>query len=213
MNRWICSLCLAASAALAPQCAAAAGADEAIQAFFERVESFKADFSQQQTDERGDRLGSRAGSFLLSRPGRFRWAYQAPYEQLMVCDGERIWLYDPDLSQATVRPAAEALAGTPAELLAQKTKLTDTFELTDAGAENGAQVVWLTPKSPDGDFERIEFWLVDAAPVRLVFLDRLGTRTDVVFSNIEVNPAIDAAQFRFAPPQGVEIIEAEPPAP
>lgn len=213
MKRWlVIGFSALAMVALAPD-ARSQGAEAAVQAFVEKVDRFQADFTQQQTDDRGESLGSSGGSFLLERPGRFRWTYQVPYEQVMVCDGEKIWLYDPDLAQVTVRPAAEALAGTPAQLLAQKDTLSEAFNLQDAGVENGAQVVWLTPKSEDGDFERIELWLVDAAPVRLVFLDRLGSRTDIAFSSIQVNPAFAADAFDFVVPAGVEVIEADPAAP
>ena len=153
-------------------------------------------------------MPSSAGEMILSRPGRFRWSYTQPYEQLIVCDGQKIWLYDPDLSQVSVRPAAEALSGTPAALLAQKSTLTDQFSIEELGQRQGSEGVRLRPLSADGDFEAIELWLSRGAPDRMVFLDRIGNRTEVGFSQIQVNGKVDEAQLRFKPPKGVEVVES-----
>ena len=182
--------------------------EQELKRFIDDTKTVSAHFSQVQTNEKGQKLQSSSGEMILSRPGRFRWAYQQPYEQLMVCDGSKIWLYDPDLSQVTVRPAADTLTGTPAALLAQRSTLTEEFGIEDLGARNGTQGVRLKPRSNDGDFEAIELWLRGGAPERMVFQDRLGNRTEVAFSEIKVNGRIDEAQLRFTPPKGAEIVEA-----
>jgi chaperone LolA len=186
---------------------AGAGADE-LKRFVNDTRSVSAQFTQVQTNDRGEKVASSAGSMLLARPGRFRWSYHQPYEQLMVCDGQRIWLYDPDLAQVTVRPAAEALAGTPAALLAQKSTLTDQFSIEELGRRENSDGVRLRPLSADSDFESIELWLSRGAPDRMVFLDRLGNRTEVGFREIEVNARIDESLLKFTPPNGVEIVES-----
>lgn len=192
--------------------APAAGGEAELRRFVEGVRTMSARFTQTQTDERGERLSSSTGTMLLSRPGRFRWSYQQPYEQLMVCDGQKIWLYDPDLAQVTVRPAAEALGGTPAALLAQRASLTDEFTLADLGERGGSQGLRLSPRNPDGDFAAIELWLRGPVIERMVFLDRLGNRTDVSFSEVKINTAIDEGQLRFVPPENAEVIDSTAPA-
>ncbi|MGH8432002.1 MAG: outer membrane lipoprotein chaperone LolA, partial [Solimonas sp.] len=147
--------------------AAVAQADDpqaALKRFADGVQTLSADFDQVQTDEDGRVTGSSSGRMSLSRPGRFRWAYDKPYTQLMVCDGRKIWLYDPDLAQVTVRPAEQALNGTPAALLSQRALLSDAFTLQDGGSEGGARIVKLLPRSADSDFKSIELWLAAGVP-------------------------------------------------
>lgn len=175
--------------------------------FVDGVQTLSADFTQVQSDEGGKVTGSSSGKLALSRPGRFRWSYEKPYSQLMVCDGKKIWLYDPDLAQVTVRSAEQALNGTPAALLSQKAMLSEAYTLQDGGSEAGASIVRLLPKSADGDFRSIELWLAAGVPQRMRFHDQLGGRTDIRFSAIKSNPKLDEAQFRFTPPKGVEVVD------
>lgn len=188
--------------------ARAATAEDELRQFVENVRSLRARFVQTQTDEHGEIVSSGAGTMALARPGKFRWNYEQPYAQLMVCDGERIWAYDPDLAQVTVRPADETLAGTPAELLAQRGRLTDNFTVQDRGEQNGYRRVGLEPKSDQSDFKSIELWLKGGVPSRLRFADPLGGSTEVELRDLEVNGAIDPDQFRFTPPKGVEVVES-----
>jgi outer membrane lipoprotein carrier protein len=182
--------------------------DEELRRFVNDTRTVTAQFSQVQINDRGEKLASSSGQMILSRPGRFRWNYQQPYEQLMVCDGDKIWLYDPDLSQVTVRPAADTLSGTPAALLAQRSTLTDEFVIEDLGSHGDTQGVRLKPRNVDGDFEAIEMWLHSGAPERMVFMDRLGNRTEIAFTDIKVNTRVDEAQLKFTPPKNAEIVES-----
>lgn len=187
----------------------AASAEDELRQFVENVRTLSGRFVQTQTDEHGEVVSSGAGEMAIARPGRFRWAYEQPYKQLMVCDGARIWAYDPDLAQVTVRPAGEALAGTPAELLATRARLGENFLIEDRGEQQGLHHVALTPKSGQGEFKSIELWLSKGVPQRLRFADPLGGTTDVELRELKVNVAIDDARFRFTPPKGVEVVEAE----
>ncbi|MGQ0622740.1 MAG: outer membrane lipoprotein chaperone LolA [Panacagrimonas sp.] len=197
----VCGVCVSSSAW-------AASAEAELKQFVENVNTLSARFVQTQTDEHGEVVSSGAGQMALARPGKFRWAYEQPYTQLMVCDGQRIWAYDPDLAQVTVRPAGEALAGTPAELLASRARLSDNFSVQDRGEQNGLRKVGLEPKSAESDFKSIELWLKAGVPARLRFNDPLGGTTDVELHDVKVNAAIDAQQFRFTPPKGVEVVES-----
>lgn len=187
--------------------AQAADPQATLRKFVDGVQTLTADFSQVQTDEGGKVTGSSSGKLALSRPGKFRWTYEKPYSQLMICDGKRIWLYDPDLAQVTVRSAEQALNGTPAALLSQKALLSDAYTLQDGGTENGASIVRLLPKSSEGDFKSIELWLANGVPQRMRFHDQLGGRTDIRFTAIKANTKLDAAQFNFTPPKGVEVVD------
>lgn len=184
-------------------------AQATLKRFVDGVQTLSAGFTQVQSDERGKVLASSAGRMLLSRPGKFRWTYMTPHQQLIVCDGAKVWLYDEDLSQVTVRPAGEALRGTPAELLSQRALLSDAFTLEDGGSDGRLRVVRLKPKSADGDFKSIELALDGATPARMMFFDQLGGITAVAFNQVKINQKIDAAQFAFTPPKGTEVISAE----
>ncbi len=212
MSRWIRRLVFAVLCASSTTVAAASKAELQLQQFVDGVQTLSAHFEQRQIDERGSVIDTRSGEFLLARPGRFRWSYTQPYEQLMVCDGTQIWNYEPDLAQATVRNASELLRGTPAALLAQRSDIGDGFVIEDGGVDGKASIVRLKPKSDDSDFRAIELWLEKGVPQRMRFLDQLGGTTDIHFSQIQTKLAVDAERFRFQPPKGVEVIDAREPA-
>ncbi len=192
----------------------AESAQDALKRFTDGVQSFEAHFDQVQTDDKGKVTNRSSGHFWLLRPGaasseagKFRWAYEKPYEQLTICDGNKLWTYDPDLSQVTVREARQALAGTPAELLSQKGALTRAFDVQDGGSQGHEHTVTLVPKGKDSDFKSIEL-AVDSsgAPQSMRFSDQIGGHSEVTFSAISTNSRIDPVQFRFTPPPGAEIV-------
>jgi len=197
------SACLSAPAFAGP-------ADDALQRFVDGTRTLSAQFQQTQVDEHGEVLAKRSGHFDLSRPGRFRWDYDQPYAQLMVCDGDRIWNYEPDLAQVTVRPADVVLQGTPASLLAQQRQLGDAFVVESGGKRDGADVVRLKPKHDTeqiSDFQSIELWLDRGVPTRMKFYDALGGNTEIRFSDVKTGVKLDPARFRFTPPKGVEVVD------
>lgn len=203
--------------------AQAADAQQALQQFVDGAQSLQARFTQIQRDDRGKVLQQVTGEMWLSRPGRdrageqgkFRWNYLTPYQQEIVCDGRRIWYYDTDLAQVTVRSAAEALNGTPAALLSQRTALLEAFTVESMGSEGAAmgsegaaQTLRLLPKSEDSDFRAIELTLDNGKPLRMKFLDQLGGSTELTLTAIQTGIKIDAQRFRFTVPKGVEVVES-----
>jgi outer membrane lipoprotein carrier protein len=182
---------------------------DALQQFVDTVQTLSADFQQVQKDEHGAVLQASSGRVWLSRPGRFRWSYEQPYQQLMVCDGKQLWQYDPDLKQALVRPAGATLQGTPAQLLTDRAALAQHFTVEGAGTEGGAQRLRLLPKAADSDFKSVELWLAGGVPVRMRFHDPLGGVSEVTFSGIGTNTHLDAGLFSFTPPKGTEVISAQ----
>lgn len=206
------SLIAASALLLVVQPATAASPEEALAHFVDRVETLSADFEQIERDERGEVLQSSGGHLWLQRPGRFRWEVTEPFAQLVVADGETLWNYDPDLAQATRRPAREALSGTPAELLAEGTGIEDRFEIQAADAAPVGEanaVVRLLPRSDSSDFTAVTLHLRKGVPLALFFDDRIGGRTEVRFSDIKVNEGIDAQKLRFEPPEGTEVVRLE----
>ena len=196
--------------------ARAAEAETALQGFLDRVDSLQAQFTQTQSDEAGKTLQTSTGQMWLQRgkgggAGRFRWNYAQPYEQQIVCDGSRIWLYDPDLAQVTVRPAEEALKGTPAALLSQGARLREAFVVEDGGRDGKVQKIRMKPKAADSEFRGIELWLDGELPVRLRFTDPLGGSSDIRFSGLKSNASLKASLFDFTPPKGVEVVDGSAP--
>ncbi|MHA7833545.1 MAG: outer membrane lipoprotein chaperone LolA [Algiphilus sp.] len=190
-------------------------ASAALKRFVEAVSSFEADFEQVQRDDTGFELERSEGRFWLQRPGRFRWEVQSPFPQTVVADGETLWTYEPDLAQVTRRPAGAALAGTPAELLADGSALETRFRImapeteTALDAEGEEQVVRLQPRSQESDFQSVTLLLAEGVPRALVFADQLGGQTTVRFSNITVNGDIAPERLRFAPPKDADVVVVE----
>lgn len=169
------------------------------------LDGLRAEFRQVVTDANGEPIETAEGSVSLARPGRFRWDYRTP-PQLIVSDGTTVWLYDADLAQVTVRPAAEALSGTPALLLSGAGKLADEFAITDGGSADGLAWSRLQPKDPDGDFSEMSVGIAGGELRRMNLVDRLGQTTRLEFSRIERNPKFDAATFTFVAPPGVDVV-------
>jgi outer membrane lipoprotein carrier protein len=176
-----------------------------VQHYVDGLTSLRAEFRQLVSDARGRVIERAEGTMALSRPGRFRWDYRVP-PQLIVSDGQTVWLYDVDLAQVTIRPAGEALAGTPAMLLAGGGDLADEFAITDAGRDEGLAWSLLVPRRADADFREVRLGFAGPELRRMVMLDRLGQTTDLEFLQVERNPRLDASLFSFEPPAGVDVV-------
>jgi len=195
---------LAAAAATAG--AASATGLEQLKAFIDGAKSGKAAF-RQVVAAKGQRSGREAsGTFTFLRPGKFRWAYEQPYEQLIVGDGAKLWIYDRDLNQVMVRKLDLALGQSPAALLAGEDALERDFELADAGKGDGLEFVTAKPRSADASFERVRIGFKDNLPRAMELIDRFGNVTVLSFSAFERNPALDRVQFSFVPPQGADVV-------
>jgi chaperone LolA len=207
MKHWVAALLLGwsciAPASAAPNVDAAAALR--VEGFLGQLTSLRAEFRQTVTDAGGRVLERAEGTMALARPGRFRWDYRVPQQQI-VSDGATVWLYDVELEQVTVRAAGEALAGTPAMLLAGKGDLKDEFAITDAGSQDGLDWSRLTPLRTDGDFREVRLGFAGRELRRMTFFDRLGQTTELELSRLERNPRLDPAVFTFAPPPGVDVV-------
>lgn len=198
---------LAAWAALSgPVAAAPAGGLERLRDFLARVETLGADFRQETVGADGQVADAATGRLQLKRPGRFRWDYTEPYERVVLADGERLWLYEADLQQVTVRSVAAGLGETPAALLTGGRDILERFDVVSEWAGEELSWVRLKPKSPDSDFEAVAIGFAGAQPVRLEIADRLGQQTRITLSGIRTNTGIPDAVFRFDVPKGVDVI-------
>jgi outer membrane lipoprotein carrier protein len=190
---------------LMPALACAAGV-ERFQAYLRSTQTASADFEQQVFDRENKLVQRSRGSFTLQRPGRFRWSYAQPYAQLIVGDGKRVWIYDEDLNQVTVRAMASALGSTPAALLAGAADVERAFELTNAGQRDGLEWVEAKPREREAGFERIRLGLGTAGVQAMELTDHFGQTTLLRFSNIARNPRVDPDAFRFVPPKGADVL-------
>ncbi|MBI5936824.1 MAG: outer membrane lipoprotein chaperone LolA [Betaproteobacteria bacterium] len=183
-----------------------AQAENRLQAFVGQTKALSAQFSQTVYDRNGRKTQEASGTFQLQRPGKFRWAYQKPYEQLIVGDGKRVWIYDADLAQVTVRPFDRAVGESPAALLAGNNEIEKFFRLKETGRFDNLDWVEATPKSQEGSFERVRIGFKGDDLDTMELKDRFGQTTLLRFSKLQRNPALPAELFRFAPPKGVDVI-------
>ena len=185
---------------------ARADAVDSLRDFAQNVKSGKASFTQTVTSVDGAKKKTSSGQFEFVRPNRFRFVYAKPFEQQIVADGQKVWLYDVDLNQVTVRPMAQALGATPAALLAGAT-LDKEFDLKAVPAAEGFEWVQATPKIKDGPIQllRVGFKGKDLAALDIV--DAFGQRSALRFSALEQNIKLSDEQFRFTPPKGADVIQ------
>jgi outer membrane lipoprotein carrier protein len=186
--------------------AANADAVDSLRDFAQNVKSGKASFTQTVTSVDGAKKKTSSGQFEFVRPNRFRFVYARPFEQHIVADGQKVWLYDVDLNQVTVRPLAQALGATPAALLAGAT-LDKEFELKAAPTAEGFEWVLATPKVKDGPIQslRVGFKGKDLAALDIV--DAFGQRSALRFTALEQNVKLSEDQFRVTPPKGADVIQ------
>ncbi len=185
----------------------AQGVEPRLRAFLEEVRSMEAAFEQTLYDENFQRVEDSSGHFYLQRPGKFRWDYKEPYSQEIVGDGKKVWIFDPELDQVTVRNIDVALGNTPALLLSSDIPLEDNFLLSETGSRNGLDWIELKPKSTDGAFTAIRFGFESRALKMIELMDNFGQTTFLSFFSTVRNPDLSPDLFRFEPPEGVDVIE------
>jgi outer membrane lipoprotein carrier protein len=190
---------------LLPGIVSASGTD-ALKSFLSQTKSVKARFAQMVLDRNLKPLQQAQGVMQFSRPGKFRWDYVKPYEQTIVGDGTRLWIYDKDLNQVTVRKLDRALGASPAALLAGSNDLERDFTLSDSGSKDGLDWLDAVPKSRDTAFERVRMGFGKSGLAAMELRDQFGQITVITFADIERNPPIAAEVFRFTPPKGADVI-------
>ena len=184
----------------------AADGQELLKHFLTGLKTLQANFQQElEQPDKGETYHS-SGTFYLKRPGQLRWEYDPPNNQLIVADGDRIWLYDKELDQVSHRSQKAALEGTPAQLLSNTGPLDQHFRIKDLGVEEGLNWVELLPKDKDSQFHSVRLALTDKELVRMVMVDNFGQTTRFLFTHEQRNPPLDSKLFDFIPPPAVDLI-------
>jgi len=187
---------------------AEAGALDQFKSFVASTKAAKGEFTQRQVkmmDGSAKVSNVSSGNFSFARPGKFIWTYQKPYEQLLQADGEKLYIYDKDLNQVTVKKLGDALASSPAAILFGSNDLEKNFTLKEAGTKDGLEWLNAIPKSKDSTFEHIGIGLRNGVPEAMELRDAFGQVSLLSFQHFEKNPAIPANGFKFVVPKGADV--------
>lgn len=188
--------------------AAHAGAIDKLRNFISTSHSGQANFTQLVQDKKGKKIQSASGTMQFVRPGKFRWVYQKPYEQIIVGDGSKFWLYDVDLNQVTVKKLDAALGSSPAALLSGNNEIERAFVLQDSGSRDGLEWLDATAKAPDTGFEKIAMaFNAQGELVVMELRDAFGLKTELRFSKMQINPKLSTSLFKFVPPKGADVLD------
>ena len=176
-----------------------------LQAFLKASKSLTADFKQVLINEAGDPYQTSHGIFYLQRPGKFRWDYLKPFQQQIVSTSGKVWFYDTDLEQVTVKKLDESVGSTPALLLSGNISLDDNFTMQDQGVDGDMQWIKLLPKNQESSFKYILIGLNKGTLGGMELSDNFGQLTRIYFSNVVLNPPIKPTIFEFQAPKGVDV--------
>lgn len=179
---------------------------DALRDFARDVKSGKANFTQTVTSPDGKRKKVSSGSFEFQRPNQFRFAYAKPFEQVIVADGQKVWIYDADLNQASSRKLADALGATPAALLAG-TNLERDFTLKAQPSDGGIDWVLATPKQAESTIQSLKLGFKAKELAAMEIVDGFGQRSRLDFSAVQANVPVAAERFQFKLPAGADLIE------
>lgn len=208
---WRSLLCAGAAAiAMLPGLASAAALEQ-FKTFVATTKSAQGEFSQRlvKADKEGKARVSQesTGTFIFARPGKFIWVYQKPYEQVLQADGEKLYIYDKDLNQVTVKKLGNALGSSPAAILFGSNDLEKNFVLKEAGSKDGMEWLQATPMAKDTTFEQIGIGLKNGVPLAMELRDSFGQVSILTFRKFEKNPPLKPGQFKFVPPKGADVFE------
>ena len=204
-SRWLVQLCVVTGCTLT-SLDASAGAIEQLQAFTASTHSASGEFTQALQRSRAG-VPPSTGSFAFARPGKFRWQVQRPFEQVLVADGHKLWMYDKDLNQVTVRALGKALGESPAAILFGSNDLATRFVLKELGPREGLDWLEATPKARDSTFAAVAIGFKDGLPMAMELRDAFGQTTLLQFSHVVRNPPASASLFQFEVPKGADVFE------
>ena len=185
---------------------AEAAAVDKLHRFLDTMKTLRADFAQIVVAKNGKKSQQSSGVMMISRPGKFRWQIDKPYSQLLVGDGEKVWIYDQDLRQVTVKKVDAAIGSTPAALLVGGKTLEKNFTLREIGVRDGLEWLEAIPKTADSGFEKIQIGFSGNDVKAMELFDNFGQMTSLFFNNIDRNPPLAASLFSFKPPAGVDVL-------
>lgn len=181
-------------------------ATDKLNKFVATVSTFKANFEQTVFDANGALLEQAKGLLSIQKPGKFRWDYLDPYPQHIIADGERIWFYDVDLEQVTVKPQQETLSDTPATLLSGSSLPEEQYTFKNIPSEDGLSWVGMVPKGTDSNFQAVTLAFDKHGLQQMIMLDSFGQKTRLVFTQTIENYEFGNDEFLFTPPKGVDVV-------
>lgn len=182
-----------------------AGAVQQLQDFQRQVKDFHATFEQDVVAPEGDVLQQSSGEVWLQRPNRFRWDYRQPYPQVIVGDGSKVWVYDTELEQVTVKDMDRAMGNAPALVLSGGRDLNEYFRVSELPPREGLRWVQLRPRQPEADFKSVEVGFGETLQ-RMILYDNFGQITRIRFRDVRLNGRPDPRQFQFQVPDGVDVV-------
>jgi outer membrane lipoprotein carrier protein len=185
---------------------ASAGSIEKLHAFIEQTRSAKANFTQEVTDASGAVQQQASGTVQFQRPGKFRWTYDKPYEQIIVGDGEKLWIYDKDLNQVTRRNLDKALGSSPAALLAGADDVDKYFSLSAVGVKGKLDWLEVKPYDEDSLFEKVRMGFRGNTLEVMELHDHFGQKTTIKLSNLQRNPKTSPDLYTFTVPKGADVV-------
>lgn len=191
---------------LAAHVEAADTARARMEAFSKGLHSVSGSFSQSVTDANGHRGDESRGTLALEAPRQFRWETTAPYQQTIVADGAKVWVYEPDLQQVSVRSQSAAEAHSPLTVLTDLSQLDSQFAAAEGGERDGLIWLRLTSKAKEPEFDYAELGFDATTLQRMRFKDQLGNVTEIRFADWRRNPPLPAGTFAFTPPKGVDVV-------
>jgi outer membrane lipoprotein carrier protein len=214
-TKFLASILAGATLLIASQ--AFASGTEQLKAFIAQVHAAHGTFTQQEVKAPSKAAsapqgvapkvtGTSSGTFTFARPGKFIWAYEKPYAQVLQADGDKLYVYDKDLNQVTIRALGNALGASPAAILFGSNDLNKNFTLRDAGVKGGIDWLELTPKAQDTQFQTVGIGFKDGNLQAMELHDVFGNVTLLTFSNIEKNPPLKSDEFKFVVPKGADVI-------
>lgn len=210
MNRFL-AFCAALALTAAGAVHAAAGPARArLDSFATGLHALTGQFTQVLTDANGNQGKASSGTLSLQAPRQFRWETLTPYKQTIVADGSRVWLYDPDLEQVTVRVQSTEEAHSPLTVLTDLKQMDRDFKVTEQGEHDGLAWLRLTSTAKDPQFDYADLGFDANGLARMTFRDQLGAVTEIRFANWQRNPGIPPATFNFVPPKGADVIGDAP---
>lgn len=180
-----------------------------LRTYLDEMSTLRAEFRQEVISRDLERIEDTRGRVAFKKPGRFRWDYLEPFERVISSDGERVWLYEADLEQVTIRRFDSGLGATPAALLTGATDILVHFRFVGAHSEDSIRWLSLASRAPESDFAGIDLGFTDGELLQIFLTDRLGQQTRITLSAIDRGADIDDAFFRFEVPAGVDVIDED----
>lgn len=174
------------------------------------LHSLTGHFSQTLTDINGHTSKNSSGTLALQAPRQFRWDTLAPYKQTIVADGSRVWMYDPELEQVTVRIQSSEEAHSPLTVLTDLKQMDKDFKVVEQGEHDGLAWLRLSSTGKDPQFDHADLGFDANGLARMTFRDQLGSTTEIRFSGWQRNAPIPPATFNFVPPKGADVIGDAP---